>query len=119
MAMPTMVELYDKAIEIVRSGWTQGHSAIDAAGEAVRIDSPDAVRFCWGGSLNRAYHVITGQELYQHDNGDDGLLDRAYELGNDTVDRETRFDSLTGFNDREGRTVDEVIAMMEKAKQAA
>lgn len=40
--------------EIVAQGWTQGVSARDADGYAVRIDSPKATCFCAAGAIARA-----------------------------------------------------------------
>lgn len=112
--MTTMVDIYDKAIEIVKKGWCQLTTAVDSGNERVSVYTDEARRFCMGGSLYRAFYELTGTHESE-------LLSQTYEHLDHTVIKETAnyYSSLTVFNDDSLRVVEDVVAMLEKAKAAA
>jgi hypothetical protein len=46
--------VFERAIELVRAGWTHGASARNIKGNRVEVDSKHAVRFSGYGALERA-----------------------------------------------------------------
>ncbi|KAB2938018.1 MAG: hypothetical protein K8F92_15660 [Hyphomicrobium sp.] len=51
----------ERAIELLKQGWTDGPLAIDAKGRAVSPWSEKAVAWCAWGSLQRAALEVTGK----------------------------------------------------------
>jgi hypothetical protein len=62
MSQPLERQIIEKARALIATPdtWTQGEFARDADGERVSWRSPDAVRFCVWGALNRAAYDMTG-----------------------------------------------------------
>jgi hypothetical protein len=85
------------ALELIKQGWTQGHTAIDILGDWVNPMSPDAVKWCSVGAIERAYTVGTA-----------GLAREKLEKVIGTA-------HLAKWNDAPERTHAEVIAAFEKA----
>lgn len=101
------------ARKYLENGWTRGAFARDAAGAPVRSWSEYATCVCLIGALNRAYQ--------ERDWGDSiGLLDSVFRrlhtanLGpSDELPLAATL--LAGWNDGEGRTKEEVIALVDRA----
>ncbi len=62
MSQPLERQIIEKARALIATPetWTQGEFARDTCGERVSWRSPQAVRFCVWGALNRAAYDMTG-----------------------------------------------------------
>lgn len=101
--MKTKAQILLDAAELLRTkGWTQGASARTASGREVDSSHYQACRFCMIGAINRA-----SDNDYSDENSQ--ALRTMWSL----VPNE----DIAAFNDAPGRTVEECIAVLEKAAQ--
>jgi hypothetical protein len=85
-----------------KKGWCQGRSALDVDGNLVNPRSKKAVKFCIIGAVEACIRVgIDSWEDY------DGAFDK--------VRRVLRVWSLAEWNDKPGRTKEEVIKVLKEA----
>jgi hypothetical protein len=89
---------YDKVIAKIEQGWTQGAAARDADGNQVGVHSPKAVCWCIAGATVASFLKQT----------DDLKLEN-------NIRKVTGYSSVT-FNDAPGRTKEEVIEALKKAR---
>ena len=129
--MSTMVDLLSRTRSVLARGWTQGASARAQNGTPVVLSTSDYERaVCW--CLSGAVFASTPQDK-DNRNQVNRMLWRAgralsypmdLELGIDNRrigpddDRRYRW-LLEEFNDEEGRTQDEVLALVDKALEIA
>lgn len=95
---PAFIPALERAIELIRHGWTQGSNARTAKGKTVGIDDSNAVQFCAWGALWRAereMNVLQGS-----------LIDHVRRHIS-TVPRPWR--QITAWNDAPDRTKDDVL----------
>ena len=52
-------EIFQKSLELVQKGWTQGAHARDAGGENVAVSSPKACSYC---TIGAAYAGVLGKQ---------------------------------------------------------
>lgn len=105
-------EVYDGAIKLLtEKGWTQGDGARSANGEGVPLNDERAVCFCLIGALSKAADAVEGrvQGSWHYVTARDHLI----QVLKGTYDHV--WDLIT-FNDAPGRKVEDVIAVLEKAK---
>ena len=91
-----------KASEYVKQGWCQGVDAKDSTGEKVEVDDPRAVRWCVAGAMQAARCTV-----------EDELALAAFIGFTPSVRSADRYWSLTVWNDRWGRTQQEVVDALE------
>jgi len=84
---------------IAEVGWCQGFDAKDAQGHLVWALDPEAVCFCVFGAVERAFSGQPIESRYMID---------------DEIDDELGYMTMGKWNDVEGRTRDEVVAMFER-----
>ena len=105
-----------KAAEHVDAGWCQTSWALDAAGERVMSDSPDACRWCAGGAVSKAaIELLPGADKAdQRDLAVRALKRLAESLRMPTSDvvLETSM-----WNDTAGRTGKEVAMKLRRAAE--
>jgi hypothetical protein len=104
----SVLDLLTRAQNLIRdpNNWTQDFIARDKIGRPVNVTDPDAVCFCSLGALARAEpdpEARAKAKIYLHD----------------AVDHLTGGWGIATFNDREGRTHEEVMAMWDKARELA
>jgi hypothetical protein len=87
--------------------WTQGAASRDAEGHSVRWSDPSAIRFCLTGACAKAASKENG---YVENAVFVPLLDRIESMLKE---------SITAWNDKEGRTFNEVRAVIERLRSAA
>jgi hypothetical protein len=80
----------ERAIELLKAGWTKGAYARNGFGTDVRVSDPDACSFCTMGAFDRAVYERTGQRTWV-DLTDLSLFYQHHGLGgiattNDSVD---------------------------------
>ncbi len=92
----TLEELKRRVLTLLREGWTQHTFARDAEGRPCLSREGNAVCVCLSGALNRAKGSDT--------------IDNLFRL---RVSRLTKVD-IVSFNDATGRTVDEMIRIVEQ-----
>jgi hypothetical protein len=91
----------DSLIEKLRQGWVQNNSALDACGDVVKPTDPNAVCWCLTGAAQAVMpDEATRFRLYQ----------KMFPFTNNPIP------VAFAFNDTPGRTVDEVIALVEKCR---
>jgi hypothetical protein len=106
-----------KNLLIVPEHWTKGHTARDANGEAVRLNSGEDVCWCLTGALNKV--------CYERNPQDDGIILREYETVYTKIakaipdDVETRrlfgYPHVPDWNDVPERTHAEIIEVLDRA----
>lgn len=95
-----VIQVLDEAKRIlVEKGWTQGYFAKNAAGENVRLDSEEAESFCVLGAAFRAAGCRNESFIR-------AALIAAAPAGEPAE-----------YNDAPGRTKEEVLALIDKAKE--
>jgi len=97
------IEILEEARRLIALGWTQNEMARNAEGEAVLFTSDEASCFCIYGAICRA--------TFQRDGGIDG----ACEVYNSTLGGAVS--SPIFWNDRLGRTQEEVVKYLDKLIQ--
>lgn len=105
------VDVLDGAINLVKRGWIQGNLAADAEGKAAPPSSEKACSWCLVGSILKAANVP--------DSPDWTLLNAGREIVDSVtaIQRTIRQVSLLEWNDAEGREQQDVIQMLQKAKE--
>lgn len=102
-------QVIEGAIKLLKEkGWTQGAGARDAKGNRVDATNPEATCYCLVGALLVSARSLPGYT-------DDTYFDVRNRVANALRARGS-YIGLTAFNDREGRKVEDVIALLEKAK---
>ena len=110
--MTKINEVYDGAIKLLtEKGWTQGEGARSANGACVPLNDARAVCFCLLGALSKAADAVE----------DRVRSSRRYRTARDRLIQVLKghrdyVGNLITFNDEPGRKVEEVIALLEKAK---
>jgi YD repeat-containing protein len=101
------------------NGWTQHGYARNAEGTIVGITDPSATQFCLVGALMRACDINEVESSLALPVATMKLIQK--EIGYHMEYWENLHSSyvLTNFNDRPGRTVREVIAVIKKAAEKA
>ena len=129
--MSTMVDLLSRTRSLVARGWTQKADARDEDGKAMRVYYEGATCWCLSGAIIAASPDRT---LEKHQAR--YLLWRAGRVLGYPMDRDLAFKReanpkldfdedrlyrwvLEDFNDQEGRTQDEVLALLDKALEIA
>lgn len=129
--MSTMVDLLSRTRSLVARGWTQKADARDEFGKPIMWFEEEATCWCLSGALRAAspdgildIHQVrkmlwrAGRVLgYPMDHDLDSKLHANPKLEYDK-DRLYRW-VLEDFNDTEGRTQDEVLALVDKAMEIA
>src|SRR5579862_6816673 len=108
--LPTVAAVLARARTLIEGGWTQGAFARDARGFAVEATECDAVTFCMIGAIEKA----AGQ-LWPHEH----LLALMVDTEEDAKkvlarDPELADYSLSSYNDAQGRTQAEVLALFDR-----
>jgi len=95
--------IFDRAAQLVESGWSQGVSARSDDGTVCRWESPDAKAFCAMGAVARALHE-SGWWCPETQSAALVLLQqRVARLGGKSTPK---------WNDDQARTREEVVAML-------
>jgi hypothetical protein len=87
MSLPLNAMVIDRAVCLVKDGWTSHTLARNAKGEAVSPLFHDAVRFCAQGAMLRAAHEL-GLDISEYFRGDAffaSLVELNDSLGKDAV----------------------------------
>ena len=98
----TDAELYNKAADIIESGWTKRTLARNIEGYAVHPNDRRATSWCLGGAIRLA--VYTNEGLKEYSSTMDRLM-RNLELRED----------IGRWNDCHGRRKKQVVALLRKA----
>ena len=99
MKVRTPAELLTEARALIAKGWCQGASARDVHGIPADFWGQKAVTFCMSGALCRMENFIFDAHRTSRN-----ILYSVIEVNN-----------LATWNDREGRTQEEVLAAFDKA----
>lgn len=91
---------------LLEKGWTQRDFARDASGCSCGIASDGAARFCMIGAINRAWYDRTGNTVPHNE----GVVISGYFYRAEP----SLLGSIAYWNDRPGRTLSEVLAVMDK-----
>lgn len=94
------LETFKLARDYIRRGWTQNTGARDDEGSSVLVTDPDAVSWCMLGALDVACRMT-----------DNSYEDLKYVLGKFLG---VSWDKVAEFNDRNGRTVEQVLAVYDR-----
>lgn len=98
----------DEAITVMENnGWVQGQSAVDANGQPVLYNSDRAVAFCFTGAFFRANPTV-GHAIHFNINP----------IFNEVFSRRSGRDTVQ-FNDKLGRTKQEVVIMAKRLAYVA
>ena len=100
----------DRAVAIIEQGWCQHMEAKDHRGRSTFPGNPCAVAWCLTGAMQRAVAELRGQYVPSvFDSGPDATMEllRLWRLANDY-----QIQTPMIFNDRLGRTQQEVIASL-------
>lgn len=117
-----MIDIYiepirDRAVSLLRTGWTQGNSAKDDDGVPKSVDSPNACQWCLTGAIRLAVQELVPQQE-GHEAYDCFLKLWAYKNKAHTgtiMDwwEITDADSTAiNFNDKDVMTQEEVVASL-------
>lgn len=109
--MKASEQLIAAADLIERTGWTQEHFARDSRGKPVITMDESACCFCLIGALDRVRDIGNPYSWYSHRVSLDAL--------SRVVGTPADWCSLSGWNDKKGRTKDEVVAALRKAAEIA
>lgn len=99
--MPTAIDILNQARFLIEKGWTQGAPARTARGRVVLAHDRTARCFCLVAALYWAADLIGADARQQN---------RAYMALKRLIKG-----SLSGWNDEEGRTREEVLALIDRA----
>lgn len=103
MTTEAKAKVVKRAIQLLETkGWCQGHEALTLLDIPVHALHPEAACFCIMGAIRRGIKDVGAKK--------DTIYDISFQLGTfiDMLD-------VTRFNDTEGRTKEEIIALLEKA----
>ena len=103
--MYTKEQVLERAIRIVRKGWTQGYMARDVNGYPTEPLHANAHTWCLAGALAKA----GGAADYKTDDQHRSILNQLRAM--------TGEDYVSMWNDREFRTQADVIELLKKAKE--
>ena len=107
--MNTTQQVIEGAITLLKEkGWTQGAGARDAKGNRVSETNPEATCYCLVGALSVSARSLPGST-------DDTYFNARNRVG-DVLWRRGSQIGLTTFNDQEERKVEDVIELLESAK---
>ena len=114
------VELLTKAVAFLKSGWVQGHYALDRTGQQCSDESPDACAFCLGGAMHRAVGVMT-RERYPS-NVSTHSWDfrkrtelRARQAVTEVIREQGEYRTIARFNDHPSTTLEQIIEVLRSA----
>ena len=102
-----MLAVLKKAREKIEKGWTQLAYARRPDGTVVHSNHGDANCWCLSGAIDCAY-----KELELDDRST--LSSGAYRAVYDTIVQENHVDTIAEWNDRPGRTVEQVLAVLDR-----
>ena len=101
-------DLAREAARLVRGGWTQGASARNVRGQTVSPEAPDACSWCATGALDAACGRLYGSlNIYR--------VGIALEHVKRALAAQQWRRGIVVWNDTEGRTQAEVVALLEQA----
>lgn len=108
-----------KPSDYLKQGWCQNDSAQDANGNTTRYFYPEAARWCSTGALCRTHYDYS----VNHNNDMGRFLQWRRRL-DEAIQEELKLDvecisGLIAWNDADGRTQAEVIALFERAEAKA
>ena len=124
LVMSTMVDLLSRTRSYVARGWTQGADARDEFGKVMMWHEEGAECWCLSGALRWASQAMTDERnqvrrmLWRAGRALSYPMDLELGISNSRVgpDHDRRYRCvLEHFNDEEGRTQDEVLALVDKA----
>lgn len=98
--------LLDRAIALVRGGWTQGVYARTGTGEEISVIHPAACMFCLSGAITRASFGRKNEVR---------LADAARRAVDRVLDSQVP-GCRTLYNDAPNRTKEDVIKVLKRAK---
>jgi len=98
------VAVFERAAQLVETGWCQGTSALDAEGLPARWDSPKAVCFCAMGAIARALQDVSGWTQLKHSEAMTMVMGGLKFAGATT--------GLVKWNDAQERTRHEVATLL-------
>ena len=112
--MVTQANILRRAADLVEQGWCQGHFSLDAHGNDVRLTSPEAVRFCTTGAIERAQH-----EMLPDVDCDALETFRSYlsKKAKEKCLRSWGVRIVSGWNDQDVRTQAEVVAALRECAE--
>lgn len=110
---PRTIELLDRTRELLAQGWTQGAWARNAQGATTAIWSPLATCYCFDGAMDRAMQLL-----------DPDSVPLGISLVPESVWIQRQVYAATSlipavWNDRPGRTQQEVLDLLDTLRQAA
>ena len=126
--MTQTADILTGASVLVATGWAQDFSAVNADGDPVPPESPDAAAFCPLGAIRRATVDSFDQAGdVQSAGAVAGRQRRAQELAAAYLPEDFRAAgspgrpaaAITEWNDAHGRTVEQVCAVLNAAAEAA
>jgi hypothetical protein len=94
------------ARELLKKGWCQNVSALTGDGVVVAVDDPGACRFCATGALDHFWRGSTASLFAGH---------QAAIRHLNKVVQERGFGSIISYNDSNGRTQAQMIAIFDEA----
>lgn len=115
-----LTKLLLRARALLAKGWTQRTVARNARGEAVKIFSPTATQYCITGAIGRAAWEAAGKPTgYSWEaaiiSAQNERVGEAHGLLTRLLPRMKGQMGVERWNDRKGRTQDEVLAFMDNA----
>ncbi len=113
-ALALAAGICERAADLLDSGWVQGTLYTYVKDGKKRTDIPE--KFCVLGALSVAFEEIFGSQQRHHKNAAMELaqaviIDEMYESRGKNLTN----GSIPAFNDRKGRTQEEVVGVMERA----
>ena len=122
-------EILERAEELVAQGWVHRQEAEDKDGGDVAWDSPDACRWCLSSAMlvasgehDRESSRVALEELIRKSSTSSYPFDEWYdcydeELGEGNYENWLQ-SKVMGWNDVDGRTQDEVVSLVRRAKES-
>ena len=100
-------EIMSCAADLIRRGWTQGAFARTPIGREVAASDPDAGKWCLCGAVWKASRMINWTpEIHK-------LANAIRTHTGQKLQDEDDIDVVTDWNDTKGRTLDEVLTLLE------
>jgi hypothetical protein len=104
--MSRTLELLKSMRSKIASGWTQGCSAQNRQGFPVVASCDDAVRWCLVGSTVANTYLLAGRTH---------IRTNAWLIIQDLIRNRNETCSMDEWNDRDGRTQEEVLELLDEA----